>query len=306
MESLKEILDRVSVYRVPRELQSQAARLVRSGAAVRLLPGVLASAATADDWRIRALAVPAFDPDAVLTEAIAARLTFWPRCPLDEITFASTKRHRLTSVGYSAARRTIEPGFRVEGGGIAVTSPAMTALDLITENDASPIDVLLRTRWGTLSQLHQALAMSPHRDGNRQRLVALVDSAMEPWSEAERLLHRTLRKWPLSHRWFSNHPVRCGSNNYFLDVAIPSRNIAIEVDGFEFHSSRQSFEDDRARQNDLVLAGWTVLRFTWRQLWEDADRCAQQILQACRLATRRRTRSTWGVQQIGSHHPEPA
>ena len=36
--------------------------------------------------------------------------------------------------------------------------------------------------------------------------------------------------------------------------------------------------DDRARQNALVAAGWTVLRFTWSHL-QDPDYVLSQIVQ---------------------------
>jgi very-short-patch-repair endonuclease len=47
-----------------------------------------------------------------------------------------------------------------------------------------------------------------------------------------------------------------------LDLAYPKKMIAIEADGFEFHSSLVDFLRDRARQNALVALGWRVLRFT--------------------------------------------
>ena len=47
-----------------------------------------------------------------------------------------------------------------------------------------------------------------------------------------------------------------------VDAAYPDRRIAIEIDGYEFHSSPDAFQRDRARQNDLVRLGWRVLRFT--------------------------------------------
>ena len=52
--------------------------------------------------------------------------------------------------------------------------------------------------------------------------------------------------------------------NYYLDLAYPNVKLDIEVDGFEFHRGRDVFDADRRRQNDLVGAGWTVLRFTSR------------------------------------------
>src|SRR4029453_15640221 len=51
---------------------------------------------------------------------------------------------------------------------------------------------------------------------------------------------------------------------YFIDLAYPAERAAIEVDGFEFHRERGTFDADRERQNGLVRAGWIVLRFTSR------------------------------------------
>jgi very-short-patch-repair endonuclease len=48
-----------------------------------------------------------------------------------------------------------------------------------------------------------------------------------------------------------------------VDFAYPPMRVALEVDGYESHSSLAAFGRDRARQNELVAAGWTVLRFTW-------------------------------------------
>jgi very-short-patch-repair endonuclease len=57
----------------------------------------------------------------------------------------------------------------------------------------------------------------------------------------------------------------------YLDVALPDAKIAIEVDGRVAHGPwSDRFSDDRARQNDLVAAGWRVLRFTWRHLQDPA------------------------------------
>jgi len=57
-----------------------------------------------------------------------------------------------------------------------------------------------------------------------------------------------------------------------------------ESDGFAHHGHREAFERDRFRQNLLVLAGWRVLRFTWRQICTDPDGVAEQV--AAALAVR--------------------
>jgi len=60
----------------------------------------------------------------------------------------------------------------------------------------------------------------------------------------------------------AQHGVRAGGRNYRLDLAYVDARLAIEYDGTEVHTRVESFVGDRRRQNDLVEAGWTILRFT--------------------------------------------
>ena len=46
-----------------------------------------------------------------------------------------------------------------------------------------------------------------------------------------------------------------------VDLAWPSARVMVEFDG-DGHRERRVFVDDLRRQNGLVLAGWTVLRFS--------------------------------------------
>jgi very-short-patch-repair endonuclease len=58
------------------------------------------------------------------------------------------------------------------------------------------------------------------------------------------------------------HPVEIGGRRYRIDLCYPDAKIAIEFDSWEFHSGRRSFDDDRARANQLVVLGFAVLHFT--------------------------------------------
>ena len=51
-----------------------------------------------------------------------------------------------------------------------------------------------------------------------------------------------------------------------VDFAYPDRRLAIEVDGWSTHGSPRALQADLERQNRLVAAGWTVLRFTWHDV----------------------------------------
>ena len=67
-----------------------------------------------------------------------------------------------------------------------------------------------------------------------------------------------------------------------VDLAFPELKIAIEYDGREFHTKENAFVRDRQRQNDLVSAGWIVLRFTASDLYE--GRVVRAVLTAMRQA----------------------
>lgn len=67
------------------------------------------------------------------------------------------------------------------------------------------------------------------------------------------------------------------TGRYRLDLAFVHERIAVEVDGWAWHSDVERFRADRRRQNALVLAGWTVLRFTWDDLTNRPEQVVAQI-----------------------------
>jgi hypothetical protein len=52
------------------------------------------------------------------------------------------------------------------------------------------------------------------------------------------------------------------------DIVFRGARLVVELDGWAYHVTPERFQHDRRRQNQLVAAGWTVLRFTWRDLTE--------------------------------------
>lgn len=66
------------------------------------------------------------------------------------------------------------------------------------------------------------------------------------------------------------------------DLVDLDRRLVIEADSWEFHAGKEAFQSDCRRYTDLVVAGWTVLRFTWWQVMDEPDwvrRCLQQIVE---------------------------
>jgi hypothetical protein len=74
---------------------------------------------------------------------------------------------------------------------------------------------------------------------------------------------------PETQRWIVLHdgglPVRA-------DFMWPRRGLVVETDGGAAHGTRKAFEDDRRRDQRLAAAGYTVIRFTWRQLVDEPAR----------------------------------
>jgi very-short-patch-repair endonuclease len=54
-----------------------------------------------------------------------------------------------------------------------------------------------------------------------------------------------------------------------VDFLWRDQGLAVEVDGFQFHSTRAAFERDRRRDAELASANVRVLRVTWRQIVDE-------------------------------------
>lgn len=66
-----------------------------------------------------------------------------------------------------------------------------------------------------------------------------------------------------------------------LDFALKrngcTARIAVECDGFRYHdASPEQATRDRARDRELAALGWTVVRFTGKELIQDALGCARE------------------------------
>ncbi|WP_237324467.1 DEAD/DEAH box helicase family protein [Streptomyces sp. CBMAI 2042] len=80
-------------------------------------------------------------------------------------------------------------------------------------------------------------------------------------------------------RVHSQYPVTVQGRSYRLDYLIAGETLqlAVELDGFAFHSDRAAFTYDRLRQNDLAATGLTVLRFSYDAVRKDTVRCVAQL-----------------------------
>jgi very-short-patch-repair endonuclease len=156
--------------------------------------------------------------------------------------------------------------------GAPATSRVRTVVDclrLLPERAAVDLlDRALQQGWITLAELRRAATGYIGRAGAPRlaRLARLAGSGAR--SAAERVAVRLLRDAGITG-WTANAPVHDDDGLIGLvDVAFESVKLALEFDGWAYHVTPDRFISDRRRQNRLVAAGWTVLRFTWRDLAE--------------------------------------
>lgn len=260
-----DLLDGRRAVRVrTRAERAEAARLMGEGRLARVLPATYVRAADAPRPEALAHAVCAYDGRAVLTGASAAALHLRPQRWPPVITFASPRQWTLTRPWLVATRTEIDAA-RVRRRPLPHVEPAVAALQVATTEGPRIIDSALRRGTFTATHLEAALAALAGTPGNAERRRLVRASLAHPWSEGERELHALLAGARL-RGWRGNHRVVAMGGHYVLDVAFPAERVAVELDSWTHHSSPEAFEDDRARHDDLVAAGWAVLRVTPRMV----------------------------------------
>jgi very-short-patch-repair endonuclease len=147
--------------------------------------------------------------------------------------------------------------------GVPVTSPQRTIDDL-----RGAVAPYLERRARRQAELAGWRLEGAENDGARSDLedefVALCRRHQLPRPE----LGVQLGKWTVDFLW-------------------RARRLVVETDGFAYHRGSVSFEDDHARDLDLRGRGFTVHRFTGRQLREEPERVIADLRAALSSGDRR-------------------
>jgi Transcriptional regulator, AbiEi antitoxin len=244
----------------------------------RLLPvfaGVYAVGHLSKDPVDRAFgAVLACGEKAVLSHQSAA--TLWGlyrqwRKPL-HVT-ASGQRRRA---GIVCHRDSLHPRDRTRQLGLPVTSPARTLIDNaphITDKALTRgVNDLLRQGFLNRSDLVELLIRCPRHPGARL-LRPFADSTTGPTrSEFEDAFQAFSERYGLPQPLI-NHRF----HGFELDAYFPDHGVIVELDGWDFHSSRHSFESDRDRDATMLALGIVTVRITWERLIEQPEREARRL-----------------------------
>ena len=247
-------------------------RRLQRGQLERVRAGVFAVAGSPPSFEQTVLAaVLAAGPHAVASHTTAAVLWDLPLVEHEVLEITTSRQHWARMRGVRAHRTVafLSCEHTVHRQ-IPVTTVARTLVDLSGSFSVAQLgrmtDRAMRKGKLRLDELRKCVAGLPPARGRHpsriERVLSRRLAGYEPGdSGLEMRFARAIVGGGLPEP-VPQHPVSAGKRRYRIDLAYPEYNIAIEIDGWEYHRSRSAFDDDRSRANDLVVAGWQVLRFT--------------------------------------------
>jgi very-short-patch-repair endonuclease len=228
-------------------------------------------------------AVPSAGPAAVLSHRSAAR--HWGlRGYSNEVLHVtaphkstSTKRFRRHASHLPADERTVKEG-------IPITSVPRTIFDLAATEPLDVVKALLREMefkemWDRLS-LWDLVERYPGRRGIRKVTAVLEGLKDEPAGEQKNPLEERFAPFLRRHRLplpRFNDWIILGAKRFQVDCHWPGTSQIVELDGWQAHSTRTAFREDRARDRVLQVHGYTVTHFTWNQLDDEPEAIASDL-----------------------------
>jgi very-short-patch-repair endonuclease len=240
-------------------------RRVRAGRLHRIHRGVYTvghrGLSEKGEWMAGVLAC---GPGAVLSHVSAARLWRMLRRPgIDENADGRPSIH--VTVPSRAGRR--------RRNGLRVHRSETLGPDQVTRREGIPVTTPTRTLIDLRRILPQPQFAAALRQAEFLRLP--IDRRLKPDRTRSDLEAKFLRLCRRHRLPMPEVNVRLGP--YLVDFNWRKQRLAVEVDGFEAHGTRSAFEADRARDADLKLLGFDVIRFTWRQLTSEPSKVAATL-----------------------------
>lgn len=213
-------------------------------------------------------AVLACGPGAVLSHRAAA--AHWDLRPsasarIDVTVPSRSPRHVGSLVTVHRTRRAVETAVHRR---IPITTPARTLLDLAGVLTQPEMDRAVE-RAETL-RLFDLASIRKIIDDNPGRVSRPLTRAVAAFDDAPIRSELERRFLALCAGHGIERPRVNGLVGGFeVDFHWPSARLVVETDGHDHHGTRPAFERDRRRDASLTVAGWRVVRFTWRQVTAD-------------------------------------
>jgi very-short-patch-repair endonuclease len=253
-----------------------------SGRLHRIYPGVYAVGHRAIPLEGRLLAAVLYaGPGAALSHASAT--SWWGLIPwVPETIHVTSPRQRRSPNGVRVHRSTrLE---RVMHNGLPVTPVARTLLDFAS---LAPLEGVRKVvgeadflKILDLDEIDRITGVGRPGSAKLRRALALHrPEYARTRSNLEDLFLDLCRRHRLA---FPEVNVRVGA--YTVDALWHTERVIVEVDGAHGHASYARMQRDRERDLALRRTGYTVLRYTWRQVTRQHAVVAADIRRALRAA----------------------
>jgi very-short-patch-repair endonuclease len=250
----------------------QIATRAASGRLTSLHRGVFLAGSVAAQHSAAMAALLAYRLEATLSHRSAAALWGLLPYPAAAPAWVIVRPERYARRPHiHATRARLEQGDVRMRFGMRVTSPPRTILDLAALiDDTYELErIAAEAAYRGLAsetELRDQLQRNPRKRG-AAKLRVVVDLPGGPRrtrSAAERAMLQLLRE-----NGIAGFETNARVLGYEVDFLWRSRSFAVEVDGWDAHSSRKAFEDDRLRAARLQAHGIAVMRVTGRQIVRD-------------------------------------
>lgn len=211
-------------------------------------------------------ALKAAGRDALLARYTAAHLFGWLPAPpeIHVVTVGHRVRKQQALAPHTTPR--LDPADRARYAGLPITAPARTIVDLAREVSEFVLERSLQEAMARKqvrpAQVEAALERATDPAGSRL-LRALLSGTHGGYSrsEGERVLLGLIRRARLPE---PDRNQDIGPWN--VDFLWRDRMLVVELDSYDAHTSSWAFDRDHRKTIELERLGYTVRRFTGRQL----------------------------------------
>lgn len=263
---------------------------LRSGRWERIGHGVYRLAGAPQTWRgdVRAAALSVQGLGSHGTAATVHAIDGWDQSRI-EVVVDQARRPSASPriVVHRSKQMALADATEIDG--IPVTGLARTVLDIAAVVGPKrlewTVDAVLRDGRLTWPDLYAVWSRhsARGRDGCG-RLYRLLErrygSLVVPDSKFNRMVGQLLQDAGLDGFLYEYEVRSAGSFLARVDLAFPAERLAIECDSRQWHDTSSAFESDRSRANRLTVAGWTVLRFTWKAFIESPASIVNDVYNA--------------------------
>lgn len=257
---------------------------VDDGFLQRRAKGVVQLAGTSRSWE-QELMVAVLSAQAVASHRAGSRL--WGFRTVDEEVEVSIRYPRTAMLEGVVVHRSrdLEPSDVTEVDGISVTTPERTICDLGLVFPEHEVLRILQHAIATELVLPRDLWMMRQRTSKQGRNgTGVLERVLDALPAGIDFCESGLEVQFLEvcdrfgiRRPVPQLPVQVAGRHMRLDFAWIAEQVFVEIDGASFHSSPAQIANDGGRQNALVKAGWTPLRFTAADLTNRPDQCAKTL-----------------------------